>query len=767
MEVLGIIILLIIVIFQARKIETLEAKLKTLQKQLKKYKEDMENGNIAQVENQDKTVSNENKTQAIPTKKIEPKPKMDSATSRNLSILITGSVLIVLAAIVFLTTAWQTIPDFIKTVVLFLVAFVFIGASKLSKEKYHLEKASKTFFYIGMAYLPICLLSISIFGLFGEFLSAAGDGKYIYLGFSTLVLSLLYYFISKRSNDRYLFYGSLLSQILSVILFTLLFEERILLVCINLLLYNLLLMLVTKDTIFEKIINIIPIIVGTIAICTLESGIDDISWYFIFTCVLLSINFIGLELKNSNIMKSLAFNAFLFLFGYCLIFKRSIGLEDGTCQVLITLFTVAVFIIENLIFSTVKENKNLLISSRVVPLISIGFIYFATIIEQNLIIPDYILGILFEVVLVFSFLKSKNFIYKYLAYAFTNIVLINIYYNFLEDTELLQFIPMLTTTLIMLYEMFYIKNKDKFLPIYLAGFEALSLMYMLYNSSEANVILGIIFTIFVIYYNKKNNITEFANAVPLLCVLPAILYADLNEQFEIGIMLLATIGLTCFSVISTNINVYTVISGIYLTITSTKIDSEYFRELLYIVWSVMHVYFYKNQKTKDVFKALTAICVTILYYSIAKELKLLDFTLFQFLGIVISGMYILKGIIPKYNLTDVEVLEYVFWGIIYLSALVNYVDSRDGIIFSILILAVIFYSYYKKYGATFLAAIAAILVNAFALTREFWLSIPWWIYLLVIGGILVGFAVKNEANENKKKISVGSILKEIKDKVEK
>ena len=49
----------------------------------------------------------------------------------------------------------------------------------------------------------------------------------------------------------------------------------------------------------------------------------------------------------------------------------------------------------------------------------------------------------------------------------------------------------------------------------------------------------------------------------------------------------------------------------------------------------------------------------------------------------------------------------------------------------------------KKYGAIFIVSILAILVNAILLTREFWLSIPWWIYLLLVGGILIGFAIKN------------------------
>jgi hypothetical protein len=206
-------------------------------------------------------------------------------------------------------------------------------------------------------------------------------------------------------------------------------------------------------------------------------------------------------------------------------------------------------------------------------------------------------------------------------------------------------------------------------------------------------------------------------------------------------------------------------SGVYLILTNNKIDSNYFNDLLYIVWSAIHVYFCNNEHAKDIFKVLTSISITALYYLIVKDLELIDFTLFELLGIMVCGIYIIKYIISKYK--DTDVLEYVFWAIFYLYALANYADSTDGIIFSILILAVIFLSYYKKYGATFLAGIIAILVNAFALTREFWFSIPWWIYLLLVGSALVGFAIKNEANEKKEKITIGSVLKGIKDKVEK
>lgn len=762
-----VLILLGIIFYQTRKIESLNSKIFRLQKELKKYQNS--NNAITQLESdvkavqEDTFVKEELEMQAKP--EPEPKPKMDSESSRNLSILITGSILIVLAAIVFLTTAWSTIPNFIKTVVLFLVAFVFLGASKISKEKYHLEKASKTFFYIGMAYLPICLLSISVFGLFGDFLSATGEGKYIYLGASTVVLAVLYYYISKTSNDRYLFYGSLLSQLLSVILFTLMFEERLFLVFINLLLYNILLMLITKDEIFKLVVKIIPgaIAVGTIAFMEEEVG----SWYFILTSLLLSINFIILELKATHIAKSALFNLFLFIFGFSLIFKESFELTDGTCQVLATIFTIGVFVLENLLFSGIKEKNNLLLSARISCLISMGYIYCGSLFEMdNMVIPSYVIAILIEVMLVLDLKSSKSIIYKYIGYAFTNILIADINYNFFNDKDLMSYIPLLTTSVIMGYELYSTKARDKFLPIYLAVFETVALCFIGFDGKEVNAILAIAFTIFALYFNKKTKTQKIFNAVPIIAALPCILDTGLSNELQLGILLLSTIGLAYLSVTENDINIYTLLSGLYLILTSDKIDSIYFREILYIAWGAIHIYFCQVEKSKDIYKALTSIFIASLYYSVIDDLKLMDITLFELLGVVVTGMYIIKFILAKYS-KDVEIFEYIFWGIIYTYALSSYADSRDGIIFSVLILAVIFLSYYKKYGATFLAGIIAILVNGFALTREFWLSIPWWIYLLVVGGLLVGFAIRNEANENKQKLSVGSVLKGIKDKIEK
>ena len=73
----------------------------------------------------------------------------------------------------------------------------------------------------------------------------------------------------------------------------------------------------------------------------------------------------------------------------------------------------------------------------------------------------------------------------------------------------------------------------------------------------------------------------------------------------------------------------------------------------------------------------------------------------------------------------------------------------------------------KKDGKIFLTSILAIIINAFALTREFWLSLPWWFYLLILGIGLLAFAITNESRANKKVSKEENIVNKIKDYIEK
>ena len=90
---------------------------------------------------------------------------------KNSLILIIGSVLVVLASIIFLTSTWNVIHNVVKIGVLIFMLAVFLAISYISDKYLNLKQTSKSFYYIALAYIPIILLSISIFELFGNYLS--------------------------------------------------------------------------------------------------------------------------------------------------------------------------------------------------------------------------------------------------------------------------------------------------------------------------------------------------------------------------------------------------------------------------------------------------------------------------------------------------------------------------------------------------------------------------------------------------------------------
>ena len=166
------------------------------------------------------------------------KQKISAEDSRNTMILSAGAVFIILAAIVFLVSTWNVIPNILKTIILVVFVEVFLVLSKVAKEKFNLVHASTTFFYIAMAYIPICLYSIPFFGLFGEFLSITGEGKYIYFTLVNILIAVIYAYQFKKNSSNVLLYGSILMQYLSVIFFSLIFGTDLSRVVINLGLYN-------------------------------------------------------------------------------------------------------------------------------------------------------------------------------------------------------------------------------------------------------------------------------------------------------------------------------------------------------------------------------------------------------------------------------------------------------------------------------------------------------------------------------------------------
>lgn len=147
-----------------------------------------------------KIVKNEIKEEKIEEKVVVQKQEIN----KNNLILVTGSIFIILASLLFLTSTWNVLPNIIKTIILFLLIFIFLGTSYFASEKLKVEKTARTFFYIAMIYIPICLYSVGYLGLLGNYFAKGSIGFSLYLAVAFSLTSGIYIISSKKEKTYYM-----------------------------------------------------------------------------------------------------------------------------------------------------------------------------------------------------------------------------------------------------------------------------------------------------------------------------------------------------------------------------------------------------------------------------------------------------------------------------------------------------------------------------------------------------------------------------------
>ncbi len=241
---------------------------------------------------------------------VKTKPKNDTSI-KNSFILIAGALLIIISAITLLTTTWNYSHDIFKTIIISFMFVVFLGSSYIARDKLQLNVIGKVFLYIAMAYLPLIFLSISLFSLFGDYLSIYGEGNYIYLAISSILLSIIYYIGMKRNKDVFIsLYGNIF-HLLSVIFLSLIFSNNIYIIMFALTVYTFVYTLFNINNIsyYSLKIDKILLIIYTISFLVISvflSMFISINIFYILSLILdIILFYFLLSLKTSNIINPL------------------------------------------------------------------------------------------------------------------------------------------------------------------------------------------------------------------------------------------------------------------------------------------------------------------------------------------------------------------------------------------------------------------------------------------------------------------------------
>ena len=423
----------------------------------------------------------------------------NNGSSKNVLTLCIGAFIVLMAIIVFLTTSWNTFPSIVKIMFLFLFEVLFLGGSKLSKSILKLDIVSKTLLYIAMCYLPICFLLVSLLELMHPYFLIGGDGAELYFGFTTLITSLVYMYYSFKDNDKILKYASIIFQMLALIFFAGIFKKGFILAIDWLLIYILLLTRISKDYYIRKY----SIVVIGLLVLGILSNFSSYSWLFVISWLLLTINLYNLDLIENNVVTTFSSNLTLYLFFYMLIFRKlTLVLDYSICQFILLVIVLVVYNIFNIIFKN-NSNKYLSIANRTISLFFVGLLYIIfNVYSSDSRLATYFISGTLEIIIILNYIFTKNSIYKYSCLLLSNLVLVDIFNYHFNNIDVIYYIPLITTSTFVIFDLFNKNKNGKVLLIFLTVLEAISYFSLLNSINVISTICVTLFSILIIERSK-------------------------------------------------------------------------------------------------------------------------------------------------------------------------------------------------------------------------------------------------------------------------
>ena len=126
-------------------------------------------------------------------------------------LLKLGVAMVFISGVIFATSSWDFISDIFKIIILLLFGLLFLGLSYFTENKLKLEKSSFVYWILSMSFFLLSIIGIEFFGIFGQFLTFTGEGKYLAYFIVMAIcgfLSNVTYFKYKKTYLIYITYVS-------------------------------------------------------------------------------------------------------------------------------------------------------------------------------------------------------------------------------------------------------------------------------------------------------------------------------------------------------------------------------------------------------------------------------------------------------------------------------------------------------------------------------------------------------------------------------
>lgn len=611
-------------------------------------------------------------------------------------LLKLGVGMVFISGVIFATSSWDFITDIFKIIILLLFGILFLGLSYFTETKLKLEKSSFVYWILSMLFFLLSIIGIEFFGIFGDFITFTGEGKYLAYFIVMAVCGLLSNITYSKYKKTYLIYVTYVSYMIATHNIIMQAKPSLIFSLLVLSVINIITFIIDKkDSPLKEVSGIFVYILSLLVCANVYTEEMVILRVLVAFLSVLNIIFIKKELKDDML------SILGIVITYILITTTmsSFDIELSTKLLLMFIILTTYSVLNNL-----KSNTNMITEIN-----NIIYTLFTTIVYLILIETEPLMALLVAVIyLVFALTSKFKLDYVNVSKTF------NITLPIVVPMIIFPFADLIGIK----DELNYAYGLAVSSACYCAGH------YAFKDKEEKTrfLIYGIIATILTLL--ASINVEEVM--VSIFPVLTSLYIAGVyyNHKIKTYVILPYILFLICLYVPVVLINVFDI--------------NAVFNTIIYI-WIVIMLMIFLNS---DLIKKITEISIVLPILNLIYENDLsyvLESIAISILGLYVTFLVIRFFVKKDYNVYAIIGILFSLLGVIFQANI--YIGLYVGLIG--IIVLVIGYNY-EKFNHLFKLGIGIIILNIIVQLFELWEKVPFPIYLLVTGLGIIGFVTYKE-----------------------
>lgn len=647
---------------------------------------------------------------AIKSENVVVKEKIDPQIRKVDILLKLGVAMVFIAGFVFATTGWYSLSSIIKIFIFLIVAVLLIWLSKFCEEKIKIKSTIYLYWILGMAFIFLIFLTIGYSELFGNYFSLLGTGKLLYMGFCSLVLSVLGVVTYYNFKDKF-FLQIVYSGILVAVVFVaehlgLVVEEILVLLLPIFTMIKFIKMNKEKDIYTLSIFSDILIcILGIVFLCFIGSYTNLLAVVVLSALFIFNIYSYVRDDSESDLSVFAAGLSYLFTIPSLILILGN----NTTGWVLFTTCFVTFLYLISLLFNSKKLKNSSLITADIITIL-----VFVISTNGPVWVPlavsalSILICIVCTVIDVLDDYDFEVFVHpiKISMLLFGIIFLLNSWFGF--DNVLGYWLCSTLLTYILIYSL---SKKKLLIDIYEKFSVVAIIIALIFTTTIPNLIISVVIFVSVILFYAdvnwaKNSTYEFKNCVFVLLLINILVssYAIENSLF---------------------------------TLAALEYSNYFFANIVSIVFFILVGLFHKEDELKLNVSLLAVIIPFIALIETDMDIEWVSVILPSIFTYYLT--FVLTARIIKDNSAN-NLVGYIGYALAFILVIFSTDYYVLAFSFILLIISLLLGYLDKNFDALFKVSVLALVVEIFYQLKEFWTLIPAWLYLLVVGIALIVMA---------------------------